>query len=51
MKKIPILDCPIDLQKQFAEIVKQIDKQKFNYQKNLEKVEELMNTLMYQYFN
>ena len=51
MKKIPILDCPIDRQNQFAEIVKQIDKQKFNYQKNLEKVEELMNTLMYQYFN
>lgn len=47
--KIPI--PPIELQNQFAYIVKQIDKQKFNYEKNLEQAQKLMDTLMNQYFN
>lgn len=42
---------PIELQNQFAEIVKQIDKQKAIYQKNLETAQELMNKLMDEYFN
>ena len=42
---------PIELQNQFSNIVKQIEKQKFNYEKNLKKAQELMNTLMNQYFN
>lgn len=47
--KIPI--PPIDLQNQFANIVKQIDKQKFNIQKNLEQIQILQESLMNKYFN
>ena len=41
---------PIDLQNKFAEIVKQIDKQKFEIQKSLKKMEELKESLMNKYF-
>lgn len=50
LKKIPIIYPPIELQNQFAEIVKQIDKQKFEIQKNLAETEELMESLMNKYF-
>lgn len=39
------------LQDKFSKTVEQIDKQKFNYQRNLQKAQELINTLMNQYFN
>lgn len=41
---------PIELQNQFAEIVKQIDKQKFEIQKSLEEIQKLQESLMNKYF-
>ena len=41
---------PIGLQNEFAEIVKQIDKQKFEIQKSLEEIQKLEESLMNQYF-
>ena len=41
---------PIELQNQFAEIVKQIDKQKFEIEKSLKEMEKLYESLMDQYF-
>ena len=41
---------PIELQNQFAEIVKVIDKQKFEIQKNLEEMQKLQESLMNKYF-
>ncbi len=46
--KIPV--PPIELQNQFADIVRQIDKQKFEIQKSLEKIEKLQDSLMNKYF-
>ena len=40
----------IDLQNKFADIVKQIDKQKFEFENSLKKLEELKNSLMQEYF-
>ena len=48
---IPIFIPPIELQKQFANIVKKIDKQKFKIQKNLEQMQILQESLMNKYFN
>lgn len=48
---LEIILPPIELQNQFEEIVKKIDKQKEICEKNLEIAQELMNTLMNQYFN
>ena len=42
---------PIDLQNQFAEIVKQIDKQKFEIEKSLKETQELYESLIEEYFN
>ena len=41
---------PIELQNQFADIVKQIDKQKFEIQKNLEEMQKLQESFMNKYF-
>ena len=41
---------PIDLQNKFAEIVKQIDKQKFEIEKSLKETQELYESLMDEYF-
>ena len=41
---------PIDLQNQFSEIVKQIDKQKFEIEKSLKEIQELYESLMQEYF-
>ena len=41
---------PITLQNQFAEIVKQIDKQKFEIEKSLKETQELYESLMEKYF-
>jgi restriction endonuclease S subunit len=41
---------PIKLQNQFADIVKQIDKQKFEIQKSLEETQKLQESLMNKYF-
>ena len=47
--KIPL--PPIELQNQFADIVKQIDKQKFEIQKSLEETQKLQESLMIEYFS
>ena len=41
---------PITLQNQFSEIVKQIDKQKFEIEKSLKETQELYESLMQEYF-
>lgn len=50
-RKIKIIVPPIKLQNQFADIVKQIDKQKCKLQKNLEEMQKLQESLMNKYFN
>ncbi len=49
-KKMKIILPPIELQNQFADIVKQIDKQKFELQKSLKEVQKLQECLMNKYF-
>ena len=51
VRKIKIIVPPINLQNQFAEIVKQIDKQKFEIEKSLKKTQELYESLMEKYFD
>lgn len=46
--KIP--NVPIELQNQFAEVVKQINKQKFMLEKSLKEIDELQECLMNKYF-
>lgn len=41
---------PIELQNQFADIVKQIDKKKFEIQKSLKEIKKLQESLMNKYF-
>ena len=48
--KIQISIPPIELQNQFAEFVKLIDKQKFEIEKSLKEIEELYDSLMEEYF-
>ena len=50
MNAIKLLLPPIDLQNKFAGIVEQIDKQKFEFEKSLKKLEELQASLMQEYF-
>ena len=50
VRKIKIIVPPINLQNQFAEIVKQIDKQKFEIEKSLKETQELYESLMEKYF-
>ena len=50
LKKIVISVPPITLQNQFSEIVKQIDKQKFEIEKSLKEIQELYESLMEKYF-
>ena len=50
IKKFPILVPPIELQEQFADFVRQVDKSKFEVQKSLEKTQQLYDSLMQKYF-
>jgi len=50
LKKIFISVPPITLQNEFSEIVKQIDKQKFEIEKSLKETQELYESLMEKYF-
>lgn len=50
IKKVKIVVPPIELQNEFADFVKQIDKSKFEIQQSLEKLEILKKSLMQQYF-
>ena len=49
-EKVKIAVPPITLQNQFSEIVKQIDKQKFEIEKSLKETQELYESLMEKYF-
>lgn len=51
IEKVKIILPPIELQNKFADIVKQIDKQKFEIQKSLEETQKLQESLMNKYFN
>ena len=50
VRKIKIIVPPIELQNKFAQIVEQIDKQKFEFEKSLKKLQELQESLMQEYF-
>ena len=50
VRKIKIIVPPITLQNRFSEIVKQIDKQKFEIEKSLRETQELYESLMEKYF-
>ncbi len=50
MKMIPLFDCPLELQNQFASLVEQIDKSKLVLEKRLQDLEILKKSLMQQYF-
>lgn len=47
---IPIMLAPIELQNQFADFVKQVEKTKTEVQKSLEQAEKLKKALMQKYF-
>lgn len=51
LKNLDIVLPPIELQNQFADFLKLIDKQKFELQKSLEEMQELQESLMNKYFN
>lgn len=50
MNKIRILLAPIELQNQFADFVKQVDKSKVAVQKSLDEMQLLFDSLMQKYF-
>ena len=50
VEKVKIPLPPIELQNKFAEFVKQIDKQKFEIENSLKKMQELYESLMEKYF-
>ncbi len=50
IRKMQIAVPPIELQNQFADIVKQIDKQKFEIENSLKEMQELYESLMEKYF-
>ena len=50
IRKMQIEIPPIELQNQFADIVKQIDKQKFEIESSLREMQELYEALMERYF-
>jgi len=45
-----VITPPIELQNKFAQIVEKIDKQKFEFENSLKKLEELQASLMQEYF-
>ena len=51
MSKIQLLNPPIELQNEFAEFVKLIDKLKFKAQERIKLYQELLNKKMDEYFN
>ena len=51
MKIIPLFDCPMELQKQFATFVHQVDKSKVAVQRALAEAQTLFDSLMQKYFS
>ncbi|MBR2408448.1 MAG: restriction endonuclease subunit S [Lachnospiraceae bacterium] len=50
IRKLEILVPPMDIQKQFVEFVKQVDKLKVEVQKSLDETQQLMDSLMQKHF-
>lgn len=50
LNRLKVIVPPIELQNQFADFVKQIDKSKFVVQKSLDKAQLLFDSLMQEYF-
>lgn len=50
LKKMKVLNPPLELQTQFADFVQQVDKSKQSIQKSLDELETLKKALMQQYF-
>ena len=50
MNAIKLLLPDIEFQNKFAQIAEQIDKQKFEFENSLKKLEELQASLMQEYF-
>ena len=50
VEQIPIILPPLDMQRQFADFVRQVDKSKVAVQKALEETQLLFDSLMQQYF-
>ena len=50
LKKLNIVVPPLELQEQFADFVKQVDKAKFAVQKTLDEAQLLFDSLMQEYF-
>ena len=50
IKKLQIPNVPIEEQQKFLNIKNQIDKQKFEFENSLKKLEELQASLMQEYF-
>lgn len=51
LSNLPIIIPQLQIQNYFLDIENKINEQKLNYEKNLEKLEELLNSLMNKYFN
>ncbi|MDU1017460.1 MAG: restriction endonuclease subunit S [Clostridium perfringens] len=51
IKKFNIFNPPIELQNQFADFIKQVDKLKFEMESSLKKLEDNFNSLMQKSFN
>ena len=49
-QRLPIIEVPFELQEQFADFVKQVDKSREAVKKSLEKTKQLYDSLMQEYF-
>ena len=49
-QRLPIIEVPFELQEQFADFVKQVDKSREAVKKSLEKTQQLYDSLMQEYF-
>ena len=50
IKKMQIIDAPLNVQRQFAVFIGQIEKSKLTIQQSLDKLELLKKSLMQEYF-
>lgn len=50
IRKLHVFVPPIDIQRNFSEFIKQVDKSKLAVQKSLEKTQQLFDSLMQEYF-
>ena len=49
-QRLPIIEVPFELQKQFADFVQQVDKSREEVKRSLEKTQQLYDSLMQEYF-